>query len=192
MAVESVNRAPSFKGGYYKLFNNWENALKQGNAKVPIENVVREANDVVILTVSGKGRYWNVCEKIDCIFKKTPIVLTDNEAFSYRILTEKAGAKAHEALNYVMKHALEIIKPDNKIVRHESIEALQPYLIEGMSHIAGLPSPCKKVPSITGRFPHLAVTYNEAAPLPSQEALRLLKRGYNVKKLHSIDFNAVR
>lgn len=194
MAVESVNRAPSFKGGYYKLFNKWENAFLHGteSLETPIENIVREAQDVVILTATGKGRFWNICEKIDSIFNKTPIILTDNEAFAYKFLTEKTNAKAHEALNYVLKQAMEILSPDYRIVKHKSLEALIPHIAPGITHKSEMPSRCKKIPTVKGKHPHLITIYDEPSQLPSIEALRFLKRGFNVKKLHSIDFNAVK
>lgn len=182
MQVNTNQQSPNFKGTYYKLYSEWENIAEEMPIKKPIENIIKEAKDVVILSVSGKGRYHNIMERMDATFKNTPVVLTDQEASDYRFLIEQTETKPRIALSYILRQSLEIFKPKYKITQHESFESLKPFIVDGESFEDAHISTCKFIKDPDDSD----VVYRKYYPgvkYPSKEARIKLKTKFEEEQL---------
>jgi len=174
MEINTMNQSKlGFCGSYYKLYKAWEDAKTENIISKPIKEIIDEAKDVVCLSVSGKGRFHCITDKLDATFENTPVVFTDKEALHFKFLTEKTKTKVNEALNFIIRGSMEILSPDNKITRYKNFKALNPIIKDGGSiHISGA-SGCKYI--INPDRPNVVCRkYVEPSQLPSEEAIKKL------------------
>lgn len=117
MISNNTNRvSPQFKGGFFKLNpNKWHEAKIGLNTDISLEKVqkaTKDAKDVVLLSVtSDKGRIKTVENFHNAEYTNTPIVLTDNEAKKYSVMTEKFDIPKHEALNDIFAEDIAFLEP---------------------------------------------------------------------------------